>query len=226
MAMEYHLTDRTFSREWRRGKRYSKQELRWLARKKGLEFVERGGAVKLVNKLGKAVANFAQKAEESEAVPRHPMAHTFAALVVGKTILLLLACAACGQTYEERVVAAVLMGEAWNQGAHGMTAVGEVISQRVKQLGKTPAQVVMARKQFSCLDDSTPAKLVVKFAREPDFKVALRIAQQVCRKPESLPGITARATNYTRREERPVWAKGKKPVVVIGDHAFYRLALK
>lgn len=224
--MEYHLTDRKFSREWRRGKRYSKQELRWLARKKGLEFKEHRGTIQLLDQKGKVVANFAGKAEVAEAVPRHPLAHAFAALVVGKTILLLLACTACGQTYEERVVAAVLMGEAWNQGEHGMTAVGEVISQRVKQLGKTPAQVVVARKQFSCLDYSTPAKLVARFHREPDFKVALRIAQQVCRAPESLPGITARATNYTRREERPVWARGKKPVVVIGDHAFYRLALK
>lgn len=224
--MEYHLTDRTFSREWRRGKRYSKRELRWLARKKGLEFKEHRSTIQLVDQKGRIVANFAGKAEVGEAVPRHPLAHAFAALVVGKTILLLLASAACGQTYEERVVAAVLMGEAWNQGAHGMTAVGEVISQRVKLLGKTPAQVVTARRQFSCLDYSTPAKLVARFHREPDFKTALRIAQQVCRTPESLPGITARATNYTRREERPVWARGKKPVVVIGDHAFYRLALK
>jgi len=31
------------------------------------------------------------------------------------------------------------------------------------------------------------------------------------------------ATHFTLATERPSWAKGHKPVAVIGAHAFYRL---
>ena len=34
--MTYQLIDRMFSRLWRRNKRYSERELRWLAKKRGL----------------------------------------------------------------------------------------------------------------------------------------------------------------------------------------------
>lgn len=34
--MTYRLIDRFFSRDWRRNKRYSEHELRWLARKRKL----------------------------------------------------------------------------------------------------------------------------------------------------------------------------------------------
>ena len=58
--IEYQLVDRKFSREWRRSKRYSRNELRWLARKRGLELKERGGAAQVVDRSGRVVANFAQ----------------------------------------------------------------------------------------------------------------------------------------------------------------------
>lgn len=32
----YRLTDRTFSRAWRRSKNYREHEIKWLARKRGL----------------------------------------------------------------------------------------------------------------------------------------------------------------------------------------------
>lgn len=40
--MTYRLRDRVFSRVWRRNKRYSEHELRWLARKKGLDIRLKG----------------------------------------------------------------------------------------------------------------------------------------------------------------------------------------
>lgn len=144
----------------------------------------------------------------------------------GFFLLVLLAARAFGQSYEEKVVAAVLMGEAWNQGEKGMLAVAEVISQRVRLMERTPLQVVTMRKQFSCLNGTTPSKLYNRFARYADFDTALRIAQRVCQQPETLTRMTNRATNFTRKEEKPYWARGRKPVAVIGDHAFYRLNLQ
>jgi len=36
--------------------------------------------------------------------------------------------------------------------------------------------------------------------------------------------MTKSSTHFTRADEKPAWAKGKKPVAIIGDHAFYRIA--
>jgi N-acetylmuramoyl-L-alanine amidase len=132
-----------------------------------------------------------------------------------------------GQTHEEQAVAAVLMGEAWSEGARGMTAVAEVIHQRAIEKGRTPLQIVTARRRrvhaFSCLNGATLDRLIHQFRQEPDYQHALQLAQTVCQTPDRLPGLTLGANHFTRATERPYWAKGKRPVVVIGRHAFYRL---
>ena len=132
-----------------------------------------------------------------------------------------------GQTYEERAVAAILMAEAWSEGVRGMTAVAEVIHQRAEEKDQTPLQVVAARRgrihAFSCLNGTTLSGLIRKFEDAPDFQDALHIAHMACQTPGRLPDITNSANHYTRRSEHPYWAKGKKPVAVIGHHAFYKL---
>jgi spore germination cell wall hydrolase CwlJ-like protein len=135
--------------------------------------------------------------------------------------------AAPTQTYQEKAVAAVLMGEAWSEGAKGMAAVAEVIHQRAMEKGRTPLQVVAAYRgrihAFSCINGTSLDRLIRKFSREPDYQQALRLAETVCQFPDRLPGVAMSANHYTRVTERPVWAKGKRPVAVIGRHAFYRL---
>ena len=137
------------------------------------------------------------------------------------------AAAALGQTYQERAVAAVLMAEAWSEGLRGMTAVGEVIHQRAKEQGRTPLQVVAARRgrvrAFSCLNGKTLDGLIRRYSPEPDFQGALQIAHTVCCEPHRLPGLTRSANHFTRKTERPYWAAGQEPVAIIGRHAFYRL---
>ena len=133
---------------------------------------------------------------------------------------------ASAQTYEQKVVAAVLMGEAWDQGSKGMSAVAEVIHQRCVETGQTPLQVVTQGKfkhrAFSCMNGRTPTGMVQRFNREADFsRVALPLAMRQW--PANFVGATRLATHFTRKEEKPWWAKGYKPVVIIGDHAFYRL---
>jgi spore germination cell wall hydrolase CwlJ-like protein len=131
------------------------------------------------------------------------------------------------QTYEERAVAAVLMGEAWSEGATGMTAVANVIHQRVIEKGRTPLEVVAAHGErihaFSCVDGTSLDQLIQKFSRERDYGHALQIAQTLCRTPDSLPDLVASADHYTLADEHPYWARGRQPVARIGRLAFYRL---
>ena len=131
------------------------------------------------------------------------------------------------QSQQEQAVAAVLMGEAWSEGAKGMTAVAEVIHQRSKDKGWTPFQVVTARRgrvhAFSCLNGTTIDLLIAKFKTQPDYEKALQIANTACQRPEQLPGLTKTADHYSRAEEQPYWAKNHQPVVIVGRHAFYKI---
>lgn len=73
------------------------------------------------------------------------------------------------------------------------------------------------------MNGTTVDRLILKFSGEPDFLRALKLAQIVCQSPDQLPGITMSATHFTLVTEHPYWAKGEKPVAVIGRHAFYKL---
>jgi N-acetylmuramoyl-L-alanine amidase len=144
------------------------------------------------------------------------------------TICLWLGClAAVAQSYEDRAVAAVLMGEAWSEGMRGMTAVAEVIQQRALEKRQTALQVVSTRRgrvhAFSCLNGTTLDELVKKFSAEKDFPTALALAGKVREGRSQFAAITQSATHFARAGERPAWARGLKPVAVIGKHAFYRL---
>lgn len=142
-------------------------------------------------------------------------------------LVLLLAPAVYAQPYQEKIVAAVLAAEASSEGVRGMTAVAEVIRQRAKEKGKTPLQVVTSgtqkRRAFSCLNGITPERLYKHWSKDENYTEALKIAALLARQPERLGSLTNRATHYTLKREKPYWAKGKKPVAVIGQHAFYRL---
>jgi spore germination cell wall hydrolase CwlJ-like protein len=132
-----------------------------------------------------------------------------------------------GATYEERAIASVLMGEAWGEGTPGMTAVAEVIHQRTVDKKQTPLQVISVRQgkyhAFSCLNGTTVDHLIAKYTSQPEFEKALHIAQIACEVPSGLPGISNSADHFTRVDERPYWARGRKPVAIIGQHAFYKL---
>jgi len=143
------------------------------------------------------------------------------------TCLWALQFTAIGATYEERAVASVLMGEAWSDGVPGMVAVGEVIHQRMLDKREAPLQIISAHHgrvhAFSCLNGTTMDRLIEKFTTKPQFQTALQLASIVCQAPGRLPGLANAATHYTRVDERPYWAKGMRPVAIIGNHAFYRL---
>jgi len=129
-----------------------------------------------------------------------------------------LVAVACGQTPAE-TVAAVLIAEAGGEGVKGMEAVREVIATRAKERRQTELQVVTARLQFSCLNGTTPAKLVERAKQHKRWADALTLAS----KP-SATRHTKGANHYlapARLKKLPGWATGTP--VVVGNHWFYRL---
>lgn len=136
------------------------------------------------------------------------------------------ALAAAEPPYAYKVIAAVIVAEAGGEGENGMSAVAEVIRERGQRLKMTPFQVVSAKKAFSCLNSTSPARLIRKQQQqEKVYAYALALADCLYHAPQNLPNATNKATHFTRKEEKPYWAKGHKPVAVIGAHAFYRLKL-
>jgi N-acetylmuramoyl-L-alanine amidase len=138
-------------------------------------------------------------------------------------ILLSLSChATFGATYGQKVVAAVLLAEARGEGTDGMVAVAEVMRRRADERGVS--MLAIARPgAFSSLNGTTRDRLLQRFERHPLFPQALEIARTAYNRPRDLRNITLGATHFTHKSEQPYWAVGHQPVVVIGNHAFYRL---
>ena len=142
--------------------------------------------------------------------------------VLGLVVTLLAPCGAA--SFDERLVAAVLMAEARGEGHVGMTAVGEVIANRARKRQKHPGAVVQESYQFSPLNGTKAQELVSRYEKMPLYREALRIANTVIRTPAKLPGLTAGADHFDDlREPTPLWARGRRPVAVVGGHRFWLL---
>jgi len=142
--------------------------------------------------------------------------------VIGLVVLLTAPCRAA--SFDERLVAAVLMAEARGEGIVGMTAVGEVIANRARKRQIPPSVVVRESYQFSPLNRTKPQALVARYEKMPQYREALRIAGVVIHTPAALPGLTAGADHFEHlRAPIPRWAQGQRPVAVVGGHRFWRL---
>jgi spore germination cell wall hydrolase CwlJ-like protein len=124
-------------------------------------------------------------------------------------------------TYGQRIVAAVLIGEAAGEGDAGMVAVAEVIRNRAVEHHCSPLQVVCRKRAFSCLNGKTAEQLYRQKCHSPLFPQALRIAKVLYNSPQDLPGITRGATYYDRKDAKPPWLSEVRQVAIIGQHAFY-----
>lgn len=122
------------------------------------------------------------------------------------------------------VVEAVLLGEARGEGRVGMEAVAETIRNRMERSGKSAYEVVTQRAQFSCLNGTTPEKLVRKFDAVVDHN-AYKYAKVLVTDPFS-PALQDKikgATHYHEEHVSPAWADSRKITVKIGRHIFYHL---
>ena len=106
-----------------------------------------------------------------------------------------------------------------------MTAVGEVIANRARKRQMPPGRVVQEDHQFSPLNRAKPHELIKRYEKMPLYREALRIATTVIQTPAELPGLAAGADHFERiRAPVPRWARGRRPVAVVGGHRFWLLS--
>lgn len=138
------------------------------------------------------------------------------------------------QFYEDiavDVLARTVWGEARGEGTAGMSAVANVVLNRVAIArarggfwwGADIIQVCQKPKQFSCWNRADPnfRKLQAVDERDLYFATALRIARRAV--AGALADATRGATHYHADWMTPYWARGEKPVIVIGRHKFYKI---
>ena len=134
-------------------------------------------------------------------------------------LLSLAACAEPTLTDEQQIIALTLLAEARGEGAEGMEAVAMVIKQRMANRKQTASQVCLAPRQFSCWNGKTSDDLrhLWQSPAAPD-------AIEVVRRFDKLdPAVVGYADHYCTVKIKPFWAIVQVPVVVIGNHTFYKL---
>ena len=171
-----------------------------------------------VSKLEKSIA---QIPHDQRCVQRMAWAMALFGTLLVAQLPMVARAADMKSTYGQRVVAAVLMGEARGEGETGMTAVAEVIRNRANAASKSPLEVVLKQGQFSCLKDTTPEALHAKFHRMDTYPMALQIAKTCYNTPEQLPNVSKGATFFHHKQNRPPWLGDVLPVTTIGNHTFY-----
>lgn len=133
------------------------------------------------------------------------------------------------------ILARTVWGEARGEGLAGMEAVAAVVLHRVAKArarrartghdhwwGGDVAEVCLKPWQFSCWNPADPnrAKLLVVTEANPAFRVAKRVAIRAV--GGVLRDRVRGAMHYHASNVLPAWARGRKAVVVIGHHLFYR----
>ena len=123
-------------------------------------------------------------------------------------------------TKAEKIVAITILAEARGEGTKGMYAVAAVIAQRANERKMTPSQVCLQRLQFSRWN-SKSVKDLEHLLEVPQAKYALLLARNVSLLSREYVGF---ANHYHNNKiKTPYWAKGKRPVKIIGNHLFYKL---
>ena len=124
-------------------------------------------------------------------------------------------------TYETKIVAATILAEARGEGHGGMYAVAACIAQRAFERKRTPKEICLQPYQFSCWNGKK-LKDLEHLLKVPQADYALALAKNIKLLSRDYIGF-ANHYHATWMKKKPYWAKGKKPVKVIGQHAFYKL---
>ena len=123
-------------------------------------------------------------------------------------------------TKAEKIVAITILAEARGEGTKGMYAVAAVIAQRANERKMPPSQVCLQRLQFSCWNGKS-VKDLEHLLNVPQAIYALLLARNVSLLSREYVGF---ANHYHNNKiKTPYWAKGKRPVKIIGNHLFYKL---
>jgi len=136
-----------------------------------------------------------------------------------KKLILIILILGISKNLYAGIVAEVIACESGGEGQKGMYAVACVISNRAKIKHKTAKQVVLRRKQFSCLTQQSKATRLKLYLQNKDYADYLETMIM----QDKLKDITAGATHYFNPKLcSPYWAKGKK-TIKIGNHLFLTL---
>ena len=136
-----------------------------------------------------------------------------------KHLILFLSC--CKLVAADHTVALTILAEARGEGEREMAAVACVIRQRAEERNLSFEQVCLQKWQFSCWNGQA-AKDLKHLLNEPQARYALWLEANMDKlKPEALGNANHYHATWMRK--LPYWAKGKNPVKVVGQHAFYRL---
>lgn len=127
-----------------------------------------------------------------------------------------------GETFtQQQVIAITILGEARGEGKGGMYAVACVISQRAKERKLTGAQVCLQPWQFSCWNKNDPQRPHLrKLLCHELAPYAMMLAKNIHNLDLT---FTKHANHYHTKRVKPYWSKGKRPVVTIGNHLFFKL---
>ncbi|MFA5124132.1 cell wall hydrolase [Zavarzinia sp.] len=134
-------------------------------------------------------------------------------------------------------LARTLWGEARGEGVPGMTAIAAVVLNRALASarrvacgqsalwwgGPSVASVCRAPWQFSCWNVGDPNRVAL-LALAPDAASLLPARTIADAALDGRAGDpTAGSDHYHARGTKPAWARGRRPLVTIGRHLFYRL---
>ena len=122
------------------------------------------------------------------------------------------------------VVAAVIIAEAGGEGYKGMQAVANVIANRATIQKKTPYEIVVQPKQFSCISpvlekEMTFEAFIAKHKKHKRWNDAKELTRTIYF--SKLEDVTGGARNF-HSGPKPYWAKKMTFTVRIGGHSFYR----
>ena len=118
------------------------------------------------------------------------------------------------------IVALTLLAEARGEGKDGMAAVAAVINQRAINRNMSAEDVCLQRWQFSCWNGKNEADLLHLY-KSKMAPWALYLERNITRMNRAKVGF---ADHYFAEYiKAPYWARGKKPVAIVGKHKFYKL---
>ena len=126
-------------------------------------------------------------------------------------------------TEEQKIVAMTILGEARGEGEEGMYAVACVIAQRSIAWKRTPKQICLSDRQFSCWNPKDPNRKIVWRLLNTDSKsskYARRLAVHLLHLDRS---YVSNADHYATVGTDNYWTRKRKPVKHIGNHFFYKL---
>ena len=127
---------------------------------------------------------------------------------------------------ELTLLASVIYGEARGEPYLGKVAVGCVVRNRVLQpswWGDSYHRVILAREQFSCLNEDQKNKAIPRILKHKDAK-SWKDCQEVAYDIISgaTKDITAGADHYfADHVPKPAWSERMLKTMVIGHHEFY-----